>query len=53
MGADLVIKGSEAVMGKKPEAPNMGKEKQKSLEEEELNPLDTGFNLGHRNGPMV
>ena len=47
IGTGLVIKGREAVMGKKAEDPELEKQKQKALEEEKLNPLETGFDLGH------
>ena len=53
MGADLVVKGRDAVMGKKPEDPNKGKEKQKNVGEDEPDLLNTAFNLGHKKSPMV
>jgi len=53
MGADLVVKGRDAVMGKNPEDPNKGKEKQKDLGEDGPDLLNTAFDLGHKKGPMV
>lgn len=47
MGTGLVVKGREAVLGKKAEDPELERQKQKELEEEKLNPLETGFDLGH------
>lgn len=47
IGTSLVIKGREAVMGKKAVDPELEKQKQKAPEEEKLNPLETGFDLGH------